>query len=153
MGIKQMVKRPSQPLQPTDRLAKDAGSAAKHPLPHACSPLSPGLHVVCREIGPGPCRAPPRTPRAAPRLAARPHACSPPMTANEDDERLARLRAEAEAEMRRRLPTEGGGRAAKRRKTGGEEAERQAGGRFDYGAIQELTTGITGFLLTCQLQR
>ncbi|PRW44977.1 hypothetical protein C2E21_6182 [Chlorella sorokiniana] len=74
------------------------------------------------------------------------------MASENQDERLARLRAEAEAEMRRRLPTEGG-RAAKRRKMGGGEAERQAGGRFDYGAIQKLATGITGFLLTCQLQR
>lgn len=76
------------------------------------------------------------------------------MASEEHDERLARLRAEAEAEMRRHLPTEGGGdRAAKRRKTGFEEAERHAGGRFDYGAVQELATGLTGFLLTCQLQR
>ena len=74
------------------------------------------------------------------------------MATAEEDERLARLRAEAEAEMRRRLPTDGG-RAVKRRKTGGEEAERQAGGRFEYGAVRELATGITGFLLTCQLQR
>ena len=54
--------------------------------------------------------------------------------------------------MRRRLPDGGGGRAAKRRKTA-EDAERQAGGRFEYGAVRELATGITGFLLTCQLQR
>ena len=73
--------------------------------------------------------------------------------AAEDEARLARLRAEAEAEMRRHLPGGGGGRAAKRRKTEGEEAERQAGGRFEYGAVRELATGIAGFLLTCQLQR
>lgn len=77
------------------------------------------------------------------------------MASEEHDERLARLRAEAEAEMRRHLPTEGGGGrdAKRRRKTGGEETERHAGGRFDYGAVQELATGLTGFLLTCQLQR
>lgn len=112
-----------------------------------------GCTLFVGRLGQAPVEHPRAPPAPLPRLAARPHACSPPMTANEDGERLARLRAEAEAEMRRRLPTEGGGRAAKRRKTGGEEAERQAGGRFDYGAIQELTTGITGFLLTCQLQR
>jgi hypothetical protein len=63
--------------------------------------------------------------------------------------RLAQLRAMAEEEMRRRLPPTDGEPDAKRQKTGG-----ASGGRFDYGAIKELSSpGITGFLLTCRLQR
>lgn len=75
--------------------------------------------------------------------------------------RLASLREEAEREMRRRLPS-GGGRAAKRQKAcdgGLSEGQQPTGapvgdaGRFDYGAVGELATGITGFLLTCPIQR
>lgn len=53
----------------------------------------------------------------------------------------------AEVEMRRRLP-QADGPPAKRHKTNGPV------GRFEYGAVKELATpGITGFLLTCGLQR
>lgn len=83
----------------------------------------------------------------------------PVMTSPErpEDDRLSRLRAEAEAEMRRRLPDQGGP-AAKRQKGGGgggegAGGEAAAGGRFDYGAVQELSTGLAGVLLTCSLQR
>lgn len=61
--------------------------------------------------------------------------------------KLAQLRAMAEVEMRRRLP-QADGPPAKRHKTNGPV------GRFEYGAVKELATpGITGFLLTCGLQR
>jgi hypothetical protein len=78
-----------------------------------------------------------------------------------EEGKLARLLADAEQEMRRKLPDgNDGAPGAKRRKGGGgggaadaAEAAAAAGGRFDYGAIKELATGITGFILTCPLQR
>lgn len=76
-----------------------------------------------------------------------------------EDPWLARLRMAAEREMRRHLPASEGGRPAKRHKgsAGGEGddggAASAAGGLFDYGASAELATGVTGFLLTCPLQR
>ncbi|KAL4448188.1 hypothetical protein ABPG75_005407 [Micractinium tetrahymenae] len=85
----------------------------------------------------------------------------------QEDSKLARLRAEAELEMRRTLP--GSSRPAKRQKKGsgaapaaGGHADGHAaattapaalGGRFDYGALKELPIGLQGFLLTCPLQR
>ncbi len=64
--------------------------------------------------------------------------------------KLAQLRAMAEVEMRRRLPQSDGAPGAKRQKT---DADGPVG-RFEYGAVKELATpGITGFLLTCGLQR
>ena len=86
----------------------------------------------------------------------------PSMSAHGPEEgKLARLLADAEQEMRRKLPDgNDGAPGAKRRKGGGgggaadaAEAAAAAGGRFDYGAIKELATGITGFILTCPLQR
>ena len=82
-----------------------------------------------------------------------------------EDSKLAFLRAQAEQEMRRRLPAaDDGAPGPKRRKGDGAvvvaaagaaeaAAAAAAGGRFDYGAIKELASGITGFLLTCPLQR
>lgn len=75
-----------------------------------------------------------------------------------EDSKLAKLRAEAEAEMRRTLP---GSRPAKRQKKGSGSGGSNGlagpaaalGGRFDYGALKELPLGLQGFLLTCQLQR
>lgn len=74
-----------------------------------------------------------------------------------EDGKLARLRALAEQEMRRRLPADaGGGPPPKRHKAGGGiagSAEAAAVRRYDYGAVQELASGVAGFLLTCALQR
>ena len=62
------------------------------------------------------------------------------------------LRRAAEIEMRRVLP--GDVTSAKRRKTGGEEEEQHVEiGRFDYGAVQELASGMSGFLLSCDFRR
>lgn len=78
-----------------------------------------------------------------------------------EDGKLARLRALAEGEMRRRLPPAkrhkgaggGGGGSGEAGGSGSAGALGAGGGRFDYSAIKELATGLTGFLLTCPLQR
>lgn len=79
--------------------------------------------------------------------------------ADADAARLEQLRGLAELEMRRRLPSaqdqdgSSDGPIAKRQKTMSSVGGEAGGGRFDYAATQQLSSGVTGFLLTCSLQR
>lgn len=79
---------------------------------------------------------------------------------------LAKLKEEAENEMRRVLPEE---RASKRAKVDGDTSEdiqetdgdeeatpqeqQLVASRFNYAAVQELSTGLQGFLATCRIKR
>ncbi|KAL4857598.1 HBS1-like protein [Chlorella vulgaris] len=74
--------------------------------------------------------------------------------ADADAARLEQLRGLAELEMRRRLPSaqdqdgSSDGPVAKRQKTMSSVGGETGGGRFDYAATQQLSSGLTGFLLT-----
>ncbi len=85
-----------------------------------------------------------------------PQTCAMQAVQESSEAKLARLRELAECEMRRRLPGENGAPSAKRQKTAAGSSSGGGGsdgGRFDYGAVRELASGITGFLVTCSLQR
>ena len=68
-----------------------------------------------------------------------------------DDGVDEKLRKAAEYEMRRFLPNSD--RPSKRAKTDAEQGDNHEVGRFDYNSVGEISSGMTGFLVSCVFRR